>query len=152
MSNQATYAQTFLPSRLASGEEYATVSQILECDDLPQSTIHIPHWRINGKPAAVRVRALSLRERDQVQREQDVIKQYCLTWQIACIAPTFNQDQAARLESKNPHAVEQGARFIWLLSALDQDWIDHVVTTQTAAPADAAGTERGAAADPDDRG
>jgi hypothetical protein len=128
-----THPQTFIPSRLQAGEDYATVGQILECDDLPHATLHVPHWRINGKPAAIRVRALSLVERDRVQREEDTVAQYCLTWQLGCTAPTFTADQAARLADKNPEAVEQGARFIWMLSALDQEWIDHVVTAQTNA-------------------
>lgn len=144
-----TYSQTFLPSRLVAGEDYATVGQILECDDLPQATLHIPHWRVSGVAVAVRVRALSLTERDQVQRLlDDPVGQYCLTWQLGCVAPQFTADQAARLADKNPHAVEQGARFIWLLSALDQDWIDHVVTTNTHAPAAAADADGRTAADP----
>jgi len=152
----ATYPSTLIPTRLAAGEEYASVSQILECDDLPQATLHIPHWRIGGKPAAIRVRALSLSERDQVQRVSDATAQYCLTWQLACIMPQFNQDQANRLASKNPIAVEQGARFIWLLAALDQEWIEDVVTRRTdappaePAPAADADTDAGSAANPDD--
>jgi len=144
-----THPQTFLPSRLTAGEDYATVSQILGCDDLPHATLHIPHWRVNGAPVAIRVRALSLMERDRVQRESDAVAQYCLTWQLACVVPTFTEAQANQLADKNPHAVEQGARFMWLLSALDQDWIDHVVTTQTAAPAADAPTDERSAADPD---
>jgi hypothetical protein len=144
-----TYPQTFLPSRLAAGEDYATVGQILACDDLKQATLHIPHWRIDGKPAAIRVRALSLTERDRVQKEDDIVTQYCLTWQLGCVAPSFTADQAAGLADKNPHAVEQGARFIWLLAALDQDWIDHVVTTNTAAPAVEAPADREPGTDSD---
>jgi ribosomal protein L12E/L44/L45/RPP1/RPP2 len=152
----ATYNQTFLPSKLAVGENYATVSQILECDDLPQATLHIPHWRIAGSPAAIRVRALSLSERDQVQKAGDATAQYCLTWQLACVIPQFNADQANRLASKNPIAVEQGARFIWLLASLDQEWIEDVVTRRTdapaagAAPTGEADTDASAAANPDD--
>lgn len=141
----ATHPQTLLPSRLAAGAEYATTAQILECDDLPQVTLHIPHWRM-----WIRVRALSLSERDQVQKANDTTAQYCLTWQLACVAPQFNQDQAARLTSKNPIAVEQVARFIWLLASLDQEWIEDVVTRRTDAPATTAGADESSAADPAD--
>jgi len=146
-----TYPQAFIPSKLAADETYATVEQILLCSDLPQATLHIPHWRIGGVAVAVRVRALSLVERDLVQRETDTVEQYCLIWQLGCVVPTFTQAQANQLAEKNPHAVEQGASFIMTLSALNQDWIDHVVTTQTNAPAASASAEPGAAADPSHR-
>lgn len=152
----ATHSQTLLPSKLAAGEDYASVTHILECEDLPQATLHIPHWRIGGKPAAIRVRALSLSERDRVQREQDATAQYCLTWQLCCVMPRFTTDQANRLAEKNPIAIEQVARFIWLLASLDQEWIEHVVETRTDAPAAeaesaaTADTDAGSAADSDD--
>lgn len=123
-----------MPTRLAAGEEYATVDQILLCSDLPQATLTIPHWRINGKPAKIRVRGLSLSERDQVQKAGDLVAQYCLTWQIACVMPQFTQEQAKALATKNYDAVEKAVRFIWLLSSLDQEWIEDVVTQQTDAP------------------
>lgn len=144
---QATYPQMFVPSKLAAGEEYASVTQILECDDLPQSTLHIPHWRIGGKDAAVRVRALSLEERERVQKEPSVMDQYCLTWHLGCLNPPMTIEQANALRRKNPHAVEQGANFIWLLSALDQEWIAHVVETQTNSEPEIAADEPDAAAD-----
>lgn len=142
-----THATTLIPSRLAAGEEYATVSQILAVEDLPHATLHVPHWRVAGAPMAIRVRALSLIERDRVQREDDTVAQYCLTWQLACVVPTFTPEQANALANKNPHAVEQVARFIWILSALDQEWIDRVVTTNTDAPPVTASSDAGAAAD-----
>jgi len=142
-----THPQTFMPSKLAAGEEYASVEAILQCSDLPHATLHIPHWRIGGVSLAIRVRALSLVERDRVQREEDTVAQYCLTWQLACVVPTFTPEQANALANKNPHAVEQAARFIWLLSALDQEWIDHVVSTATDAPPIATGADASPAAD-----
>jgi hypothetical protein len=133
--SRITHPDYLLPSRLAAGEEYASVGAILECDDLLQATLHIPHWKIGGKEAAVRVRALSLSEREQVQRCATVVEQYCLTWQLGCVAPTFSQEQATALARKNPHAVEQGALFIWTLAALDQEYIDRVVQQETGAEA-----------------
>lgn len=149
---RATHPTSLLPSTLAAGEEYASVSAILECDDLPQATLHIPYWRVAGKPAAIRVRGLSLDEREQVQRagrlangQTDLAAQYCLTWQLGCVLPRFTAEQADALRRKNAHAVEQGALFIWTLSALDQGWIDHVVQQQTGAePAPPPDDERAA--------
>ena len=145
-----THPQTFVPSRLAAGEDYASVAAILECSDLPEATLHIPHWRIGGKAAAVRVRALSLEERERVQQVQSTMDQYCLTWHLGCLNPPLTIEQANALRRKNPHAVEQGANFIWLLSALDQEWIAHVVETQTNAPPAEAADDGEPAADRDD--
>lgn len=133
MTDRITYPDVLMPSKLAAGEAYASVTAILECDDLPQATLHIPQWRINGAEAAVRVRALSLLERDRIQQAKTVVEEYCLTWHIGCMVPAFNMDQANALAQKNPHAVEQGALFIWTLSALDQEKIDRVVQHQTGA-------------------
>lgn len=145
---QITHPQQFLPSALAAGESYAGVAAILECDDLPQVTLHIPYWRIGGKPAAIRVRALSLSERDRVLRETEVVAQYCLVMQIACVVPTFTEDQANRLADKNAFAVEPIVQMILRLGALREDWIEHVVAIQTAAPAPQAAADRGGPGDP----
>lgn len=142
-----THTTTFLPSRLAAGEEYATVTQLLECDDLKQITLHIPHWRINGKPAAIRVRALSLSERERILRETETTAQYCLAMQIACVVPTFTEDQAARLADKNAFAIEPIVQMILRVGALREDWIDHVVSIQTGAPAPQTAADGGSAGD-----
>lgn len=147
---RVSYPTSLAPSKLAAGEEYASVTQILECDDLPQATLHIPHWRIRGAPAAIRVRALSLEERERVQQEKTIADQYCLTWHLGCISPPFTPEQAQALRRKNPIAVESGANFIWTLSALNQDWIEHVVQQQTSAEPPSAEGELSAAADTND--
>jgi|GEM_PF-2987748 len=139
MTDRITYPDMLMPSKLAVGEDYASVTAILACEDLQQATVHIPQWRIGGQPAAVRVRALSLSEREQVQKCATLNEQYCLTWQLGCMLPAFTAEQANALANKNPNAVEQGALFIWTLSALDQEYIDRVVQQQTGAeppPAD----------------
>lgn len=144
-----THPSSLAPSPLAAGEEYASVTQILECEDLPHATLHIPHWRIRGKPAAIRVRALSLDERERVQLEKTTADQYCLTWHLGCVSPTFTVEQAQALKRKNPIAVESAVSFIWNLSALNQEWIDHVVQAQTGADAAPAASDDRAAADPE---
>ena len=110
---------TLLPTRLESGEEYATVGAILAADDRSHATIRIPQW---GN-AALRVRALSLAQRDAVDRASlradgsiDSVKQITETLRLGCVVPQFSAAQA-----------EQIARFILGLSVLDQDYIETVV-------------------------
>lgn len=130
------YPDSLLPSSLADGEAYASVRDILENDDLQQATIHVPYWRVNGRAAAIRVRALTLEERERVNSLTDAADQFCRIWQYGCMQPVFTQEQAQALRRKNPNAIDQVARFILTLSRLDQDWIARVVEEQTqAAPA-----------------
>lgn len=146
MTDRITYPDTLLPSRLGTGEDYASVTQILQCEDLPASTVHIPHWRVNGKPAAIRVRAASLADMDAIGRESGAM-QYIVTIRRCCVAPAWTEEQAAGLWEKNPQAVEQIARFIWLLGSLDQEWIDATVQSLTGAePPAAAAPDPSAAA------
>lgn len=135
MTDRATYPDTLLPSRLAAGEDYASASAILACDDLPQTTIHIPQWRVGGRPAAIRVRAPSLEDMDAIGQQAAGAAQYVETLRRCCVVPSFNQEQAEQLLGKSAQAIEQIARFIWVLGTLDQDWIDRVVQTQTGAEA-----------------
>jgi hypothetical protein len=144
---RVTHPTLLLPSALAPGENYASVERILLCDDLPQATLHIPHWRIDGRPAAIRVRALSLDEREIVQAQKTIADQYCRIWQYGCVQPSFTQEQAEALRRKNPYAVEQGAQFMLMLGNLDQEWIAHAVEARTAAPP--AGSQEDAGAQPD---
>lgn len=131
--SRVTYAE-LAPARLAAGAEYATVSQILGADDLQQTSVYVPHWR-----AWIRVRALCLSEREQIQKAPTLEAQYCVTWQLGCVVPRFTSDQAQRLVEKNPEAVEKVARLIWFLAAIDQDWIERVVEARTdAEPAEVA--------------
>lgn len=153
MTDRITYPDTLMFSRLGDGEQYATVTQILQCEDLPEATVHIPHWRVNGKPAAIRVRAPSLAHLDQIGRAEAGAAQFITTIQLCCVVPSWTAEQAAALWDKNPHAVEQIARFAWILGTLDHDWIDTTVQQLTgAAPAPTEEpTERAAPANPRSR-
>ena len=129
------------PSKLEAGEEYASVSDIMDTIDLPEATIKIPHWRKNGKPMAVRVRALSILQREAIQKEStgkdgtvNHIAEIEATWREGCVTPKFDLIQAARLRHKNGAALEQGAAFIWSLSLLDQEMIDATVQALAGAP------------------
>ena len=131
------------PTTLDAGEAYATVDDVLNASDLPEATIRVPQWKRNGTPLAIRVRALSLAQREAIQRESkqgaDVMAQLEATLREGCVMPKFDVLQAARLRHKNGHALEQVAAFIWALSTIDQELIDATVQALSgaaAAPAD----------------
>ena len=123
------------PAIRETAEAYATVSDILEADDLPACDVRIPQWRKNGKSLLIRVRALDFEQQEQIQAEALILdgprkgerdyKAFVLaTWREGVIAPTFTADQAARLASKNPKAIEDVHVLIWQLSVLSQEAID----------------------------
>lgn len=132
-----------LPTKLNPGEEYASVDDVLACSDLPEAILRVPHWKRNGASLVLRVRALSLAQKDAILRESrgrdgavDEVARIEATLREGCIMPKFTAPQAAMLRAKNPTALEQIATFIWSLSALDQDLIDAIVQDLTgAAPA-----------------
>ena len=136
-----------VPTTLQAGEGYASVDDILACSDLAEATIRVPHWKRNGAQLVLRVRALSLEQKDAVLRESrgkdgqlDEVAQICATLREGCMVPRFTAAQAEQLRTKNPTALDQVAKFIWTLSALDQELIDALVQQLTgAAPAPAAG-------------
>jgi hypothetical protein len=126
---------TLLPTALELGEDYATIADIFELDDLPQATIRVPQWKRRGKPLAIRVRGLSLLQRDIVARESlrpdgtiNTVAQIEATLREGVLVPQFDAATASRLRQKNPVALEQIAQFIWALSSLDQDLINATVT------------------------
>lgn len=147
---------TLLPSRLAAGEDYASVSDILEVQDLAEATIHVPFWQRNGKPLALKVRGLSLDAQEQVrmQAARKVAKAdrahgakqhwptFCaMTLCFGCLQPAFTPEQALALFRKNAAAVELVSQFIWTISAVSQDTIDSIVETMTRAEALATGED-----------
>jgi hypothetical protein len=152
-----------LPSSLAAGETYASVSDILEVQDLAEATIHVPFWTgRDGKPLALRVRGLSLEQQDQVRmlaarkvdkrdRQHGVTQHWptfvAMTLHFGLTAPSLTPEQALALFRKNAEAVESICSFIWLLSAVAQDVIDTIVTTLARVEA---GADDAPAAEPDD--
>lgn len=121
---------TLLPTKLRADEDYLSIADIQAAADLPEAIIRVPQW--GG--GAIRVRALSLMQRDQVAREStdrdgtiDPVKQIEATLREGVLVPKFDPASAQLLRYKNGHALEQIAQFIWALSALDQEYIDSIV-------------------------
>lgn len=133
-----------LPTRLAPGEQYASVADILEAQDLAEATIHVPFWTDrSGTPLAIRVRGLSLEQQDQVRMlaarkvaKADRalgVKQHwptfvAMTLHYGLTAPSLTPEQALALFRKNAEAVESICSFIWLISAVAQSVIDTIVS------------------------
>lgn len=129
---------TLPPTQLAAGESYASVDDILLCSDLPEAIVRVPQWQKNGAALALRVRALSLEQKDRILRECrradgtiDQVKQIEGTLREGCLQPRFDPNTAERLRHKNPDALDELFATIWTLSALNQDIIDAVVRDQT---------------------
>lgn len=129
------------PTKLEAGEAYASVEDILLAADLPEAVIRVPYWRKNGQSLALRVRALSLEQKDRILQECrrpngtiDEVKQLEGTLREGILVPRFDANTAERLRHKNPEALDQVFSTIWTLSALDQDTIDAVVAAETGAP------------------
>lgn len=128
------------PTTLAAGEAYASVEDILLANDLPEMIVRVPRWKRNGASLALRVKALSLVQKEAVLRESrrpdgsiDTIVYTEATIREGCIMPRFDANTAERLRLKNPTDLDLIVQTIWTLSALDQDIIDAVVTEQTGA-------------------
>lgn len=116
------------------------MDDVLACSDLAEAIVRVPHWKRNGAQLALRVRALSLEQRDRILQESrrrdgttDEVAQICATIREGCLLPRFTAPQAAHLRTKNPTALELVAKFIWALSALDQDLIDATIQALTGA-------------------
>lgn len=127
------------PTTLEPGEDYASVDDIMESNDLTEATIRIPQWKRRGKPVVIRVRALSLAQREAIQKESttkdgvDHIAEIEATLREGCVVPRFDVLQAARLRHKNGAILEQVATFIWSLSSIDQELIDATVQSLAGA-------------------
>ena len=140
---------TLLPTSLELGEQYCSIADIFETDDIPQATIRVPQWKSHGRAVAIRVRGLSLMQREIVARESaqtdgtiNNVAQIEATIREGVLVPKFDLATASRLRHKNPLALQQIAEFIWALSALDQQFIDSVVIDLAqAAPAPDASAE-----------
>lgn len=128
------------PTKLEPGEAYASVEDILLASDLPEMIVRVPRWKRNGASLALRVKALSLVQKEAVLRESrrpdgtiDTIVYTEATIREGVMIPRFDANTAERLRLKNPTDLDLIVQTIWTLSALDQDIIDAVVTEQTGA-------------------
>lgn len=152
-----------LPSRLAPNEDYASLGDILEVQDIAEATVHLDFWQRGGRPLAVRVRGLSLEAQDQIRmlaaRAVDPkdrklgVKQHwptfvAMTLAFGLISPTLTPEQAKALIRKNAVACEQLCNFIWFLSAVRQETIDAIVGD--LARAEAAAEDAEPTLEPDD--
>jgi hypothetical protein len=130
------------PASLSDGEDFASLDDILECQDIPEITIRVPWWRRKGKPMPIRVRGLNLEQQDQVRNaaaravhpedRARGIKQHwptfvTMTLALGLAAPGLTYDQAKRVAKKNVAACQQIANFIWTISSAEQSQIATIV-------------------------
>lgn len=135
-----------LPTPLAPDESYASVSDILTCDDLAEVTIHVPFWN----NAALRVRALDLETQDAIRmaagravkpidRERGIVQHSptfaAETFQRGIVQPMFTKEQAQAIVRKHAKAVELVVNFVWALSAMSQEEIHAIVAAEAQIPA-----------------
>ena len=80
------------PTKLEAGEAYASVEDILLAADLPEAVIRVPYWRKNGQSLALRVRALSLEQKDRILQE--------------CRRPNGTIDEVKQLEGEEEGGAE----------------------------------------------
>ncbi|NJO81673.1 MAG: hypothetical protein HC828_02140 [Blastochloris sp.] len=131
------------PQRLAAGEDYASLDELLACDDRVECTVRVPHWKRKGQAMALRVRGLSLEQQDTIRMQAGRkvpagdraigVRQHWPTFVTATIregvtAPAMTAEQAAAFAHKNPRACELLSDFIWLISGIDQREIESIVT------------------------
>lgn len=118
------------PTPLPSGEAYATMAELLVCDDLPAMDVVPglrltdgrldPFWtRPDGSPLTIRVRALSFKERREVHlaaKDDDAqaVLETCLR---GIIQPPITAEQLVVLEQRHPAALDAIAETIWALGA-----------------------------------
>jgi hypothetical protein len=119
------------PTPLPPGGSYATVADIRDCTDLPEMPItpavrrvdggDEPLWtRPDGTPLTILIRALSFKERREVnQAAKDDNDAFLLeTCRRGIKAPVFSRAQLEILESRHPAALDAIADTIWSLTQL----------------------------------
>lgn len=118
--------------QLPDGASFATFADILACEDRAVATVKVPRWHRNGKPLYLQLRALSLTQQVQIERESrykdpvsgvvlmDTRKYAVATLREAGVRPQLSQAQAEELLHKNAEVVEEIVAFVWrVLSKLD---------------------------------
>lgn len=111
---------------------YASAADLLGADDLQQKDLTVPGWKVAGVPAKIRVRGLTLPERESVllgswkdgkQEELLLVAGYL---RHGIVKPELTADQALALAQKHAGTVAYVARFIQDLTNLDYDLIEAV--------------------------
>lgn len=117
-------------SGLDQGEDYASAADLLAADDLPQHTLTVWGWKKNGAALKVRVRGLTLVEREAVRAAawlptglRDIAVLYAGYLRHGMVVPSLNDEQARQLTEKHAATVEQIADYISALTELDYDAI-----------------------------
>src|SRR6185436_4370747 len=100
-------------STLETGEDYAGIADLLAADDLPQHTLTVWGWKKNGAPLKVRVRGLSLTEREQVRATawldngmRDNVRLYTGYLRYGMVVPPLTDEQAAQMMAKHAGTVQ----------------------------------------------
>lgn len=111
---------------LATREDYASVGDLLTADDLPQETLTVWGWKKNGGPLKIRVRGLTLVEREGVRAGawlpsgmRDNVALFVGYLQHGIVVPQLNEEQARQLAEKHAATVEQIANYISALTEMD---------------------------------
>jgi hypothetical protein len=112
---------------LKSGESCATAEQIRDVPDLAEMPFEVPHWRhADGTPFKIRLRALSFRERTEINRAAKTAKgeddddQFALeTCLRGMVEPRLNKTQLDIYKEKNAEAIDAISDTIWWLTRLE---------------------------------
>ncbi len=136
---------------------YASAEDLTTVADLPERAVTIRRWHKNGKALTIRVRALDLDQQDRVNQaalikntktgewQQSIAAFSAATLLEAITVPRLTKEQAQAMRGHNPIIIEKLVDFVWSLSALDDDTIEHYART-LANPTPDTGTTDGDAA------
>jgi hypothetical protein len=133
---------------LAPGQSYATVADILACQDLPRMPITPgmrraadgawePLWaRPDGTPLTILVRALSFAERREImtaagENNDAFALEACLR---GIVEPAFSREQLGILEAKHPAALDQIAETIYALCDLPAGMVEREIRRLAGLP------------------
>jgi hypothetical protein len=118
-------------STLDNGEDYASAGDILNADDLPHTTVTVWGWKANGGPLKLRVRGLSLAQRETVRattwREdgrRDTVALIVGYLRYGVVVPSLNDEQARQIAEKHAGTVEQLSDYINMLTELDYGHVE----------------------------
>lgn len=113
------------------GADYASAADILTLDDRPSMDVRVPGWNhADGKPIIVRIRALSLADRQWINTTagigtaRDESKFILATIHRGIVEPALTWPQTQLLRDHNEQTLEMLADTIWELSGLDQRAVD----------------------------
>jgi hypothetical protein len=134
-------------STLDAGEDYATLADILAADDLPHETLTVWGWTKNGAPLKIRVRGLTLPEREDVRARawkedgtRDNVALFAGYFRYGFVVPSLNDEQARQMVEKQAGTVEQIADFINTLTEMNYGQVT-AIANELARAHDASGQD-----------